>query len=526
MRTRLAPRATLAAGGLALALGVPAVATQPAGASGEPFETLEIMAPYFSTVAPESDDPVGTALSELAGATLDITWVPNADYGERTNVTLAGDDIPHIMVIQGKDQSFISTAEVGGFWDLTEYVESGEYPNLVAANPEVQVAASVNGRVYGIFRARDVIRASVIIRADWLENLGLEKPETTDDLMELARAFTEDDPDGNGEDDTYGLIVPQWPGGFGTNSPYDTIDVWFGAGNVWRDDDGELVPAFTTDEWKQSIDFQRELIQNGYINPDYATMDPATWNEPFLNGEGGIIIDVHSRVPQLVNLFRESGEEDATSLVTVAGQLDGPNGTYALPTPGYAGFLAIPKVKVQTEEELHQVLSVLDALNTTEAQILMNNGIEGDNFTVEDGFMVENPDRADFTDQVTGAWAQLGMNVGGNEFYLAAPQTEEDAALRELRLQLEAEDLENAVFNPAMSLISPTYTRTAAQLDLIISDARIQYLAGQIDEAGLDAAIERWLSTGGEQVTAEINELYDELPAEGSTAAETTVSDG
>src|SRR5699024_4523805 len=256
-------------------------------------------------------------------------------------------------------------------------------------------------------------------------NLGLDAPETTEDLMEVARAFTEDDPAGNGQDDTYGLIAPQWPGGIGTNSPYDTIEVWYGAGNVWRDDGGELVPAFTTPEWREAVEYEHELVSSGYINPDYATMDPATWNEPFLNGEGGIIIDVQCRAGEGRGLFSDAGEHPDEKAMML-GQLGGPNGTYALPTTGYSGVLAIPKSSVQTEEQLEQVLQMLNDLNSTEAQILMNNGVEGDNFTVEDGFAVWNPDRQDFTDQVTGAWAQLGMNVAGYEAYQAEPETEDD----------------------------------------------------------------------------------------------------
>lgn len=508
---RIAPLATVVAGALVLTACSVGDDGGGGGEGGDALDSLSIMAPYFAEVPPESDDPVGAALSEIAGVPIDVQWVPNTSYGERVNTTLAGDDIPDVMVITGKDQGFVSTALAGGFWDLTEYLHSGDYPNLVSENPDVELASGVNGQIFGVYRARDVMRASVILRQDWLDNLGLDLPETTDDLMEIARAFTEDDPDGNGEDDTYGLINPQWPGGIGTNSPYDTIDVWYGSGNVWRDEGGELVPAFTTPEWKQSIDFQREIVQSGYLNPDYATMDPATWNEPFLNGEGGIILDVQSRAPQLAELFDQQEEGSAADKVALAGQLEGPNGTFALPTTGYSGFMAIPKSSVQNEEQLAQVLQILNDLNSTDAQILMNNGIEDDNFTVEDGFAVFDPAKQDFTDQVTGAWAQLGMNVAGYNAYTAQPTTDFMAELGDLRVQLQEEDLANAVFNPAAGLVSDTYTTNGTQLDNIIGDARIQYLAGQIDEAGLDEAIQRWRDSGGDDVTAEMNELYSQL---------------
>lgn len=509
---RLAPVAAVAAGALALgACGGGGSDDGGGGGDGAPLESLSIMAPYFAEVPPESDDPVGTALSELAGVPLDVQWVPNASYGERVNTVLAGDDIPDVMVITGKDQGFVSTALAGGFWDLTEHLRSGDYPNLVSENPDVELASGINGQIFGVYRARDVIRSSVIIRKDWLDNLGLSEPETVEDLVELARAFTEDDPDGNGEDDTYGMIAPQWPGGIGTSSPYDTIEVWHGSGNVWRDEGGELIPAFTTPEWREAVELERELVQSGYVNPDYATMDPATWNEPFLNGTGGIILDVQSRASQLADLFEQQEEGSAEDKVALVGQLDGPNGTFALPTTGYAGFLAIPRSSVQTEDQLAQVLQMLNDLNSTEAQNLMNHGIEGDNFTVEDGFAVFDPEKQAFTDQVTGAWAQLGMNVAGYNAYQIQPRTEFLGELGELRLQLQEEDMANAVFNPAAGLVSDTYTTNGTQLDNIIGDARIQYLAGQIDEAGLEEAIERWRTSGGDQVTEEVNALYAEV---------------
>ncbi|MFP3822332.1 hypothetical protein SB658_26935, partial [Bacillus sp. SIMBA_008] len=79
---------------------------------------------------------------------------------------LAGDNVPHVMVVQGKSPGFVKNAEAGAFWELTDYL--ADYPNLATTLPEVQEASSINGKVYGIFRARDTMRTSVMVRADWL----------------------------------------------------------------------------------------------------------------------------------------------------------------------------------------------------------------------------------------------------------------------------------------------------------------------------------------------------------------------
>lgn len=471
------------------------------------LESLSIMAPYFSATAPEAGDPVNAALNELTGVDIEMRWSPNAEYQTQTNVALAGDDVPDVMVIQGKNQGFIQTAEAGGFWDLTEYVESGDYPNLVPANSEVQEAASVNGKVYGIFRARDLIRYSVILRADWLENLGLDLPTTTDDLTAIAQAFTEDDPDQDGADDTYGLINIVWPG-IGVQNPLDASDVWFGSGNVWRDDDGELTPAWATDEWKESLDWMRELREGGYMNPDFPTKDGETWMQSFISGEGGMAFAVSSNATDILKLVQETDPDNAGDYIALAAQPEGPNGKHVLPTAGYSGFLSISKSTVKTEEQLEGVLEVLDTLNSEEAQRLLHNGIEGVNYTVEDELAVYDPAEADLTTLVQQAWLQVAMDVPGNRFLLPAPANEAEGALFERRVAVAEEDLPDAVFNPAAGLISPTYVTNQTQLDQIIGDARTQYIAGTIDEAQLDAAIDLWFTSGGQQVVDELNELY------------------
>lgn len=503
-------RSTRLAGVALVAVGAITLAGCTGGGEAAPesteLESLSIMAPYLVTNAPSADNEIETALEEIAEVDLDINWVPNSSYGDKTNITLAGDDIPHVMVIQGKDPGFVRNAEAGAFWDLTDFLP--DYPNLDTTMPEVQQAASVNGTVYGIFRSRDVMRAAVILRKDWLAAVGLEAPKTTDDLYEVAKAFTEQDPDGNGADDTYGLIIPKWPGAIGSNSPYDVIETWHGTGNRWTERDGELTPSFTTDEWLEAVDYEKRLVDEGLVNADYATFDSANWNEPFLNGKGGIIIDVHSRAGVLMNLLKESDPDNFQNYVDVTGNLVGPDGElHAHPTTGYSGFLAIPKAKVRTEEQLRAVLEALDKLNSAEAGPILNNGVEGTTYTLDGDLAVPVDDAPQTLKDTVLSYSQLGMNVTGFQGYLPKQASDYEQEMYDKRKAIEASDLEHAEYDPAAAFVSETYVAKGAQLDTIVSDARIQYIAGQIDRAGLIAAIDLWRSSGGDAIIAEINEL-------------------
>src|SRR5690606_21285243 len=103
--------------------------------------TLKIMAPLLSDTAPDPEGQLQKAVEELIGMPLEITWVPNSSYGDRVTVTMASDNIPHVMVQTGKTAEFAQTAEAGGYWDLTDILP--EYPNLTPENPEVAHGASI-----------------------------------------------------------------------------------------------------------------------------------------------------------------------------------------------------------------------------------------------------------------------------------------------------------------------------------------------------------------------------------------------
>ncbi len=49
------------------------------------------------------------------------------------------------------------------------------------------------------------------IRQDWLDKFDLEIPQTMDELLTVIDKFTNEDPDGDGENNTYGIGVAGSP---------------------------------------------------------------------------------------------------------------------------------------------------------------------------------------------------------------------------------------------------------------------------------------------------------------------------
>ncbi|MFD2351644.1 extracellular solute-binding protein [Nonomuraea ferruginea] len=303
-------RRRLAAGALTLTAALVASAcSSGAGEGAAESDTLTMMVPLFQT-APDPKGEIQQAVEKLVGKKLQITWVPNAEYNDKTNVMLASNAIPDVVVIQdNKGASFVQAAKAGAFWDLTDKLD--KYPNLKPKSQQAWINSKTDGRNYGIYRVRPLLRSAVVLRKDWLEKLDLEPPKTTDDLYEIAKAFTEKDPDGNGKKDTYGLILPKWPAPvFSASSPYNAIDVWFGTPNNYGMRDGKLVPEFDVPEFWEAQKYTKKFIDEGLVNPDWATLDTGKWNDPFLQGKGGIIIDVNVRAERALRQVQGAGPRD------------------------------------------------------------------------------------------------------------------------------------------------------------------------------------------------------------------------
>lgn len=122
-----------------------------------------------------------------------------------------------------------------------------QYPNTYST-------VTKDGKIYGMAVSPHLTEGEVmIIRQDWLDNLGLEAPTTIDEFEEVIRAFTEDDPDGNGEKDTYGFTYEGdtiYNNGWCAD-PVTIFSVYTGKnlpGQWQEDEDGKLVYVLLTKE--------------------------------------------------------------------------------------------------------------------------------------------------------------------------------------------------------------------------------------------------------------------------------------
>src|SRR5699024_8024145 len=217
------------------------------------------------TPAPPSG-PIEEKLEEYTGVDIDFSWVPDASKDERINAALASDSLADIVSLTDIKNTTVRNAMSSGmFWDVEPYLK--DYPNLAKISEDRLESSRIDGHIYGVPYQKPIARYGIVVRKDWLDNLNLEVPHTIEDLEKVAQAFTEDDPDGNGKDDTVGFVERNESFNVGMRS----LSGYFGAGNWFTvTDDDEVIPAFTQPEYKEAMEWFRNIYESGWMNSDFA----------------------------------------------------------------------------------------------------------------------------------------------------------------------------------------------------------------------------------------------------------------
>lgn len=480
--------------------------TESAATGETPTITFMLPSFYGTDLKNDNSDEVIKRYEAYTGIHVEWQWESNDTYGDKMGLTLMDkDNMPMVLTASGSlTANIVDAAKRGAFWDLTPYLEdSASYPNLSQANDQVLKALTVNGQVIGIYRARAIGRYGLSYRTDWAEAVGItEAPKTIEDVYNMLYKFTYEDPDGNGKDDTYGLEMTKYTG------PIDIMQTWFGVGNEWVDVDGQLVPVHQTAEYKEALKWVKKIYDEGLIRKDWATVDSGTYQDALKKGEAGVFIDVMDSGKRIWQYYIDNDiksvvDSSKTATMTLVGAIN--NKTLA--TSGFNGFYLITKDGAETEEDVKNCLTYLDKMNDDEMLVLADYGLEGVTYDLnEAGNVVLR----------NGIESKYLPSAGLNQSVPYIPKLASSSPVLEKteptleQERVYAENEKVAVLNPALGYLanSEVNAEVGTDIEQIIEDARTQYVCGQIDEAGLDAAAQQWLDRGGDRLVAEVNELY------------------
>ncbi|GHU73708.1 hypothetical protein AGMMS49992_13190 [Clostridia bacterium] len=201
----------------------------------------------------------------------------NIEYVHVTSVGMTPEEKLTMLLMSGEVPDIIDsynakTTELrryGVIIPLDEYITPERLGNLMNNMYEADTAIELMRRADGHIWAIPATFASVTcpnpyIRYDWLEKLGLEVPTTYDELKDVLIAFTKNDPDGNGVDDTWGTSYAGIYSGIDTNMG--------GQWNRWYYTEDGIELGLMSDRILPYLEYVRGLIADGAVNPEI--LDP------------------------------------------------------------------------------------------------------------------------------------------------------------------------------------------------------------------------------------------------------------
>ncbi|PZD95288.1 sugar ABC transporter [Paenibacillus sambharensis] len=475
---------------------------------------------------------------ETLGIDIKYLWTvseQNNAYETKLRLMLtAGEKMPDIVAFRGNNALIADLVDSGQFTDAGELFDkyaSETYKKAMEEDPSVWNPLIRDGKRMGVPILENAYNNDPVmyIREDWLKKLNLKAPTTIDELENVMNAFTTQDPDGNGQNDTTALSV-----GFKNNlntwmSDSGWIFGMFGAmPNQWnKTADNKLVYGSVQPEMKPALAKMQEWMEKGYISSEAGLYDETKATEAFTAGKSGIIVGPYWMTGwPLPDLKANVPGAEFKAYPLPAGP-DGKVGRHG--TPISSGAVLINKDMKHKDAFFVYQNYLFDHWANPESTTFANGFAKGYDYDLGPNGEVY---REQQSDQIPGGWVDairytltfdgaiipnMMMNTLAKLATGAEPTNQYEKNLSErLPEQIQAAkivvDQKDAVM-PEMFTGAPTETQLSrgdilSKLEKEVLN-KIIYNKAPIDE--FDQFVERWYSSGGDQITEEVNAWYESV---------------
>ena len=221
--------------------------------------------------------------SERTGINLNFDIAPPNEWQEVLNLTIASGDLPDIIVGFNVDPSTLALfGPQGLFLPLSGLIEEhGHFiHDVFAGSPQVlPLITSPDGEIYGLPQVNECYHCFYSQRAwinsDWLANVGMDVPQTTEEFVDVLTAFKEQDANGNGDpNDEIPLAAATtgWNGnidGFLLN-PF-VFSEFSGQNRFFEQNDGVITQTVTSEGYREGLRYLNRLFSAGLFGEESFT---------------------------------------------------------------------------------------------------------------------------------------------------------------------------------------------------------------------------------------------------------------
>ena len=245
-------------------------------------------------------------MERMFNVKFDITEINSTVWTEKVGVALATDSYPDFFLSSDIDVAVYGPQ--GIILDLKDLITEETMPTLYAMYqkyPVAQKAAmSYDGHQYSILgydrtNTREYLQSRFFVNTQWIRNLGMEEPETLDDMYEILKAFKEQDADMDGdknneipmggsfEYDPYSLLtLPLTAYGYCLAYPAKGSGIF-----VDVDAEGKVFFVPTAEHFGDVLEWMKLLYDEELLDPEYFTQAKEQVNAKQSEGRVGAFMD-------------------------------------------------------------------------------------------------------------------------------------------------------------------------------------------------------------------------------------------
>lgn len=224
----------------------------------------------------------------LTGIDLVIIQPEHDIYYDEVAKVFESGDLPDVVLLSST--YYTSYAAQDMLCDLMPFYSGSELEKKInaAGNSALIDGIKINGRLFGITPTRGNGCVTYIKKA-WLDNVGLSVPKNYNEYMNMLKAFTKEDPDGNGiNGDTYGVSAA---GLINNEAPYVNYLPEFyqdAYPSFYKKDDGSWVDGFTEEPMKAALSRMRDAYSQGFMDKDIVDNGTGDCRDKYYENKYGV----------------------------------------------------------------------------------------------------------------------------------------------------------------------------------------------------------------------------------------------
>ena len=235
------------------------------------------------------------AYEDELGIKLNYLWTtPQNQYSQKLNVSIVT-QVPDLMWVDAAQlKRMVEDGMIADLTDVYNNYKSDFTDSVMNEDGTALESATFDNKIYGLPHIQSGYGSMQVLwlRTDWLEQLNLSEPATMEDVLNIAKAFAKEDPDGNGKDDTYGLGINKGLIGL-NNLPYAVLDGFFNGyhayPSIWlTGDDGKLEYGGIQPEIKTALQELQTMYKDGIIDLEFGVKDATKVSEDVNSGKVGM----------------------------------------------------------------------------------------------------------------------------------------------------------------------------------------------------------------------------------------------